>query len=81
MNPVDDPQGALLQLDFNSLSAKEPGYLLSFLEQFPSSVHRPDCSIRLMPNFLYSAALLKHRLMMGEGALVEIIDLEEMVGF
>ncbi|KAL4474855.1 hypothetical protein ABPG74_001551 [Tetrahymena malaccensis] len=60
MNPESDPAGALLCLDYNSLSCKAYDYLIYFVKNFAYELYQnPKYSIQYMPNFIYSSALAK----------------------
>jgi len=60
LNPLMDPVGGLLILDYNSISARNYDFLLNFVERFCFEVYGTDkFSILFMPNFLYSCALAK----------------------
>jgi len=60
INPYHDPVGALLTLDYNSVSAKEWDFLLHFPNKFGKQYYKKDeYSLIYMPNFLYSVALCK----------------------
>ncbi len=60
LNPYDDPTGALLTLDYNSISSKQFDFLLNFPHQFAQQYYKSkDFSLICLPNFLYSTALCK----------------------
>ncbi|KAL4512346.1 hypothetical protein ABPG72_005348 [Tetrahymena utriculariae] len=60
MNPESDPAGALLCLDYNSLSCKAYDYLIYFAKNFAYELYQnPKYSIQYMPNYIYSCALAK----------------------
>jgi len=52
----------LLRLDYYALRAKEPRFLLSFLERYPQEVFNRDMSLLVFPNLLLTAALAKKQI-------------------
>ena len=62
LDPMSDPYGILLRIDYYALRAKEAPFLLSFLERFPREVFDEQTSLLVFPNFLLTAALAKKQL-------------------
>ena len=62
LDPVSDPYGVLLRIDYYALRAKESQYLLSFLDRFPREVFDEKTSLLVLPNLILTAALAKKML-------------------
>lgn len=66
LNPLLDPVGGLLILDYNAISARNYDYLIMFVEHFCEEVYGTDkFSLLFLPNFLYSCALAKFNKMLN----------------
>ena len=60
LNPIMDPVGGLLILDYNAISARSYDFLIDFVDNFCKEVYWNDkYSILFLPNFIYSCALAK----------------------
>ena len=60
LNPLMDPVGGLLILDYNAISARNYDFLIDFVEKFCKEVYGTEkFSILFLPNFLYSCSLAK----------------------
>ena len=60
LNPLMDPVGGLLILDYNAISARNYDFLINFVEKFCKEVYGTEkFSILFLPNFLYSCSLAK----------------------
>lgn len=60
LNPLLDPVGGLLILDYNAISARNYEYLLNFVEKFCKEIYGTNkFSIMFLPNYIYSCALAK----------------------
>jgi hypothetical protein len=65
MNPVQDPLGSMLYIDYNALCAKEFDFIINFANNFAfqyltkSTEKNSRQSVALYPNIIYSVALSK----------------------
>jgi hypothetical protein len=60
-DPVNDPFGVLLRIDYYAIRAKEYTLLQDFVRQFPDEIY-PDsgrASILVLPNFIFTVPLAK----------------------
>ena len=59
LDPQSDPMFSLLTLDYWSIQAEDYEFLINFSSDFIFQ----NCSLRLYPNFAYSVALAKRKLL------------------
>ncbi|KAL0138098.1 transcriptional repressor TCF25-domain-containing protein [Mucor lusitanicus] len=62
LDPVSDPLGALLSLDYHALSAKEYEYVLKMQSEWKTDGRLYPVNLADMPNFAYSSAYAKFKM-------------------
>lgn len=62
LDPVSDPLGALLSLDYHALSAKDYEYVIKMQAEWKTDGKLYPVDLTNMPNFAYSAAYAKFKL-------------------
>jgi hypothetical protein len=79
LNPLADPLGSLIMIDYTALCAKEYDWLISFPRRFCQEFYRsrsgdPEYSLVLLPNMIYSLALAKYTLALNKGTPSSVLD-------
>ncbi|CEP12095.1 hypothetical protein [Parasitella parasitica] len=62
LDPVSDPLGALLSLDYHALSSKDYDYVVKMQSQWKTDGHLYPSDLSNMPNFAYSSAYAKFKM-------------------
>ncbi|KAL7310429.1 hypothetical protein PS15m_009933 [Mucor circinelloides] len=62
LDPVSDPLGALLSLDYHALSAKDYEYVVKMQSEWKTDGHLYPVELADMPNFAYSAAYARFKM-------------------
>ncbi|KAK4512793.1 uncharacterized protein ATC70_003500 [Mucor velutinosus] len=62
LDPVSDPLGALLSLDYHALSAKDYEYVLKMRSEWKTDGRLYPVDLADMPNFAYSSAYAKFKM-------------------
>lgn len=62
LDPVNDPLGALLSLDFHALSAKDYEYVVKMHSGWKTDGHLYPVDLANMPNFAYSTAYAQFKI-------------------
>ncbi|KAI7884726.1 transcriptional repressor TCF25-domain-containing protein [Mucor mucedo] len=62
LDPVSDPLGALLSLDYHALSAKDYDYVVKMHKEWKTDGKLYPVDLANMPNFAYSAAYAKFKI-------------------
>lgn len=62
LDPINDPLGALLSLDYHALSAKDYEYVIKMHDEWKTDGQLYPVDLSNMPNFAYSAAYAKFKI-------------------
>ena len=65
LDPLDDPYGALLRIDYYAVRARETDYIRKLIKALPNEVYPDDCSpldtFLIFPNLLLTMGLTGER--------------------
>ncbi|KAL9544445.1 hypothetical protein MBANPS3_007623 [Mucor bainieri] len=79
LDPVSDPLGALLSLDYHALSAKDYEYVLKMQAEWKTDGRLYPVDLADMPNFAYSSAYAKFKMSEKSKNAEDVIQATQMM--